>query len=175
MHSAALHLAPMLAAEKSKVPFYIAGGLLVAWALIVSLGLGLRRVDFPATLQAERATIAVTVVLVLAAVSTAVITAGGGTESAGAAASKTPAPTGGTPAPSSSPTVTTNAPPTKPVAPSTGATSLALAANPGGLLSFNTRSLTAKSGTVTITFRNDSPLEHNVTIAQGTRLIGSTP
>ena len=47
MHLAALQLAPILAAEKSKVPFYIAGGVLVVWALIVSLGLGLRRPDFP--------------------------------------------------------------------------------------------------------------------------------
>ena len=41
--------APVLAAEKSKVPFYIAGGLLVAWALTVSLGIGMRRPDFPST------------------------------------------------------------------------------------------------------------------------------
>ena len=32
MHSAALQLAPILAAEKSKVPFYIAGAVLVLWA-----------------------------------------------------------------------------------------------------------------------------------------------
>jgi len=43
MHAAVLQLAPILGAEKSKVPFYIAGGVLVAWALIVSLGLGMRR------------------------------------------------------------------------------------------------------------------------------------
>ena len=42
MHSAALQLAPVLA-EKSKVPFYVAGGVLVLWALTVSAGLGLRR------------------------------------------------------------------------------------------------------------------------------------
>ena len=47
MHHLALQLAPVLAAEKSKVPFYVAGGLLVAWALIVSLALGMRRPDFP--------------------------------------------------------------------------------------------------------------------------------
>ena len=77
MHAIAVQLAPILGAEKSKVPFYIAGGLLVAWALIVSLGVGARRSDFPAGLSQERAVIAVTVVLVLAAVSTAVITSGG--------------------------------------------------------------------------------------------------
>jgi hypothetical protein len=74
MHAAALHLAPVLAAEKSRVPFFIAGGLLAAWALIVSLGLGLRRVDFPGNIGGETAVIVVSVALVLAATSTAVIT-----------------------------------------------------------------------------------------------------
>ena len=39
MHALA-QLAPVLAAEKSKVPFYVAGGLLVVWALVVSLASG---------------------------------------------------------------------------------------------------------------------------------------
>lgn len=75
MH-AALQLAPVLAAEKSKVPFYIAGGLLVAWALIVSLGIGLRKPDFPKTAGQQRAVMAVSVVLVILAVSMAVVTSG---------------------------------------------------------------------------------------------------
>lgn len=49
MHAAIVQLTPVLGAEKSKVPFYIAGGLLVAWALIVSLGLGARIPSFPRT------------------------------------------------------------------------------------------------------------------------------
>ena len=64
----ALQLAPVLAAEKSKVPFYIAGGLLVAWALLLSMGIGMRRSDFPANAGQQRAVMAVTAVLVLAAV-----------------------------------------------------------------------------------------------------------
>jgi hypothetical protein len=76
MHTAALHLTPILGAEKSRVPFYIAGGLLVAWALIVSLGVGLRRPDFPGNLAGQRAVMAISAVLVLAAVATAVITSG---------------------------------------------------------------------------------------------------
>jgi hypothetical protein len=75
MHTFALQLAPVLAAEKSKVPFYIAGGVLVAWALILSLGLGMRKPDFPGSLAGQRAVVAVTAVLVLAALSTAVLTA----------------------------------------------------------------------------------------------------
>jgi hypothetical protein len=76
MHTFALQLTPVLAAEKSKVPFYIAGGVLVAWALILSLGLGMRKPDFPGSLAGQRAVIAVTAVLVLAALSTAVLTSG---------------------------------------------------------------------------------------------------
>ena len=77
MHAAIVHFAPVLAAEKSKVPFFIAGGVLVAWALIVSMGIGMRNPSFPATVGAERLVMAITAVLVLAAVSTAIATSGG--------------------------------------------------------------------------------------------------
>jgi plastocyanin len=200
VHSAALQLMPILAAEKSKVPFYIAGGLLVAWALIVSAGLGLRRPDFPGGLSGQRAVVAISAVLVLGAVSTAVITSGSaakaGTTSATAApspaggeqpatttgsASSTPAsstPAASTPAPSTpatTPKATTGtpAPPSSPAASATSA--LKLAANPGGQLSFDTKQLSAKAGKVTITLANASPLEHNVTIAQGSTVLGTTP
>ncbi len=83
MHTLAVHLAPILAAEKSKTPFYIAGGLLVAWALFVSLGLGMRNPDFPGNLGGQRIVSAITAVLVLAAVSTAVITSGGESKAEG--------------------------------------------------------------------------------------------
>ena len=81
MHAAIVHFAPVLAAEKSKVPFFIAGGVLVAWALIVSMGIGMRNPSFPATVGAERLVMAITAVLVLAAVSTAIATSGSGTSS----------------------------------------------------------------------------------------------
>jgi plastocyanin len=172
MHTAALQLAPILGAEKSKVPFYIAGGVLVAWALIVSLGLGLRQPNFPGSLAGQRAVTAITAVLVLAAVSTAVITSGSPAK-AGASTQPTPAPE--QPA-ASTPTATTGspAPPSSP-APSAATTSLKLAANPTGLLSYNTKQLSAKAGTVTITMANMSPVEHNVTVAQGSTVLGATP
>ena len=47
--------------------------------------------------------------------------------------------------------------------------------NPGGQLSFNAKQLSAKSGTVTIDFKNNAPLEHDVTVAQGTAVLGKTP
>jgi plastocyanin len=189
MHVAALHLVPILGAEKSKVAFYIAGGALVVWALIVSLGLGLRRPDFPGGGGGERIVIAITVVLVVAAAATAVLTSGTPAKTAPVAnaASTQTSPTGGegppsttasTPAassPAASPKATTGtpAPPSSPAAAAT--TALKLAADPGGQLSYDTKQLTAKAGKVTITMTNMSPIEHDVAVAQGSKVFGSTP
>jgi hypothetical protein len=76
MHAVAIQLAPIMGAEKSKVPFYIAGGALVVWAVVLSLALGMRRPGFPGGAMGERAVIAITAVLVLAAASMAVVTSG---------------------------------------------------------------------------------------------------
>jgi hypothetical protein len=75
MHLAVMQLAPVLA-EKSRTPFYIAGSLLVVWAFVLSLGLGLRKPDFPGGLPGQRAVIAVTAVLVAATMAAAVVTSG---------------------------------------------------------------------------------------------------
>jgi plastocyanin len=184
MHTLALQLAPVLAAEKSKVPFYIAGGILVVWALVLSLGLGMRKPDFPGSLAGQRAVVAVSAVLVLAAVATAVLTAGTPAKSAAAPAvtqEQAPVPVVSAPVEASTsstsePTATTGTPaPASSPAAGQSATSLALSANPSGLLAYNTKQLSAKSGTVTIVFTNNSPLEHNVTIAEGTKILGTTP
>jgi uncharacterized cupredoxin-like copper-binding protein len=182
MHIQALHLAltiplqpmPVLAAEKSKVPFYVAGGALVLWALIVSLALGMRHPEFPRNLTGERTVIAITAVLVLAAVSTAVITSSPPAK-AGAAASKTSqaAPASAPAAPAEAPKSTT--PATTAIPRARASTKLELAANPTGLLSYNTKALSAKAGAVTIEMTNMSPLEHDVTIAQGSTILGATP
>jgi hypothetical protein len=103
MHTLAVQLAPVMAAEKSKVPFFIAGGLLVVWALIVSLGLGLRKPNFPGSAQGERAVIAISAVLVLAAISTAVITAGTPSKSATASKPSTSTPENFPAAPANTP------------------------------------------------------------------------
>lgn len=185
MHTIALQLAPVLAAEKSKVPFYIAGGLLVAWALTLSLGIGLRKPDFPSSLGGQRAVMGVSVVLVLASVSTAVITS-----SVPAKGSTTPTQTQALPAvpvvsapvaagtsnTSSEPTATTGTPaPASSPAASKAGSSLTLAADPAGALAYNTKQLSAKSGTVTITMTNMSPVEHDVAVAEGTKVLGATP
>jgi uncharacterized cupredoxin-like copper-binding protein len=190
VHALAVQLAPVLAAEKSKTAFYVAGGVLVAWALIVSLGLGLRRPDFPGSLTGQRIVGTISAVLVLAAVATAVITSGGATSSAGAqsaAATQTTSSTSATPAPPTAPTESTPAtktatspkattgtpaPPSKPAA---ATTTLQLAANPAGQLAYETKQLTAKAGTVTVQLTNKSPIEHDVAIAQGSTVLGQTP
>jgi hypothetical protein len=61
--------------ESSHTAFYVAGGALTAWALVVA-ALGIGRPDFPANPGGRAAVIALSVILVAAATSTAVITAG---------------------------------------------------------------------------------------------------
>lgn len=190
MHTLALQLAPVLAAEKSKVPFYVAGGLLVVWALVLSLGIGMRKPDFPGSAAGQRAVVAISAVLVLAAVATAVLTSSvpakgtvppaqtqelapvpsvsapveqSTSAAASAPAATAPVATTGTPAPASSP------------APGKATSKLALAADPSGSLAYNTKQLSAKAGTVTITMANMAPLEHDVAVAEGTKVLGATP
>jgi plastocyanin len=210
VHALAVQLAPVLAAEKSKTAFYIAGGVLVAWALTVSLLLGLRRPDFPGSLTGQRIVGTISAVLVLATVTTAVITSGGATSTAGAqsTAAQATSSTAAAPAPptteSTAATTTTAAPktttkstpattkstpatktktspkattgtPAPPSSPAAATTTLKLAANPAGQLSYDTKQLSAKAGTVTIDMSNMSPVEHNVTIAEGGKVLGATP
>ena len=81
-----------------------------------------------------------------------------------------------TSAPASTPASTATSTP----APATGGTTsgqtLSLAANPEGQLKYETSSLTAKAGSVSIAFTNKAPLEHNLTVstASGT-VLGETP
>src|SRR5205085_1951163 len=75
---------------------------LVRWALVVSLALGLRNADFPGSLGGQRLVSAITAALVLAAVSTAVITSGGEGKTEAAAATSTSASKQPAPAPATS-------------------------------------------------------------------------
>ncbi|HEY4097482.1 MAG TPA: hypothetical protein VGM33_18305 [Baekduia sp.] len=70
----ALVLAADAEAEPSKTPFYIFGGLLVLWAVALS-SIGMTQATFPATAAAKRGVIALTALLVIGAMATAVITA----------------------------------------------------------------------------------------------------
>jgi len=69
---------------------------------------------------------------------------------------------------------TTTSTSTSTSAPASGA--LSLAANAEGQLAYNTKSLTANAGKVSIDFTNSSPLTHNVTIESSAgKILGATP
>jgi plastocyanin len=57
-----------------------------------------------------------------------------------------------------------------------GSGSLALSADPSGQLKFSETTLSAKAGTVTITFANPAPVGHNLTVAGSSgSVVGATP
>ena len=148
--------------DKSKTPFFIAAGVLVAWAVLVST-LGIRSGRFPSSKAQGRAAAAITAVIVAVTAAMAIVTA------------KTPPP-----APPYNTGVPTNGvgpaftPVSAPAKPASGP--LALAANPQGQLAYNTKTLAASSSHVTIDFTNKSPLPHNVTIANAAgKVLGATP
>jgi hypothetical protein len=59
--------------EASKTPFYVAGGLLAVWAVVVA-ALGLSRPEFPRTQGAERGVMALSALLVALTMAASVIT-----------------------------------------------------------------------------------------------------
>jgi len=76
---------------------------------------------------------------------------------------------------SSAPAATSSATSSTP-APASGGGGLSLAANPEGQLKFDTTSLTAKAGKVSIAFTNSASLEHNMTVASSSgQVLGATP
>jgi hypothetical protein len=61
------------AAEPSKVPFYIAGGALATWAVVLA-GAGLRRPSFPDGVLGQRAVVVISLALAALAVAMAIVT-----------------------------------------------------------------------------------------------------
>jgi len=154
--------------EPSKVPFYIAGAVFAAWAVLLSF-LGLSRASFPGGRRGQGAVVGISVLLAAVAIGTAIGTAStekpenkkvveAGAVKPAAVAPKAAA-SGGTAAPA-----------TRPAA----AAPLALAADPSGALKYDKKALSAKAGKVTIAFTNASQVGHDVTIAKGpTKLAGT--
>jgi plastocyanin len=136
----------MLAAAPSKVPFYVAGGLLAVWAVLLAAW-GISHADFPGSAGRARLVMLTSFLLVAAAITTAVLTGREQAEEPAAGAGAAP--------------------------PATGRT-LALAADPGGALRFDKRRAAVLAGRVTVRLTNDSTVEHNVTIAQGSKTLGAT-
>jgi plastocyanin len=65
----------VLAAAPSKTPFYLAGGLLACWAVVIAV-VGIRRPGFPSSKGGRRGVILASLVLVLGATGSAIATAG---------------------------------------------------------------------------------------------------
>ena len=63
----------LAASAPSKVPFFIAGGALAVWAVILA-AIGLNRPDFPGNLRGQRAVIAITFTIVVIALAMAIVT-----------------------------------------------------------------------------------------------------
>jgi hypothetical protein len=61
------------ASETSKVPFYICGGAVAVWAVLLS-GIGLSRPEFPNNPTGQRGVIAVSFVLIVLAIGAAILT-----------------------------------------------------------------------------------------------------
>ena len=57
----------------SKVPFYICGGALAVWAILLA-GIGLSRPEFPGNTRGERGVIAISFVLIVLAIGAAILT-----------------------------------------------------------------------------------------------------
>jgi len=67
-------LSLLAATEPSKVPFFIAGGLLAIWAVVLS-AMGLRQPEFPFNGRGQQVVILISVVLVAASMTAAVASA----------------------------------------------------------------------------------------------------
>ena len=63
----------LAASEPSKVPFYLAGGVLAAWAVLLA-GIGLTRPAFPYNDRGARGVMAISFVLVVIAIGAAIAT-----------------------------------------------------------------------------------------------------
>lgn len=73
MHALLVLASEAAGEESSKTAFYLAGGALAAWAVILS-AVGLSRPDFPGSEGAARGVMAISTVLVIAAMAAAVAT-----------------------------------------------------------------------------------------------------
>jgi plastocyanin len=133
------------AAAPSKVPVYAAGGVLVAWAVLLA-AFGVSHPDFPRSEGRGRMVMLTTALLVAGTLTAAVLTGGEEVKKAQAA----------------------------PTGPSPASNALVLTADPTGALSYDVRQATVKGGADTIRLVNRSPTPHNVTIAKGAKVVAAT-
>jgi hypothetical protein len=87
MHGLLAAFPVVMAAEKSRTVFYVVGGVTAAWAVFVSLALGLRRPSFASDAASSRIVMAISLVLVIATGATSILTETTPAKPAAAAAS----------------------------------------------------------------------------------------
>jgi len=146
--------------------FYILGPLLVVSAFVVAI-IGLRYKDFPPSRGVLAAVILWFAALVGATATFAVLHAADDqqarqAEEAQAATGQPAGATGATTTTSTSSTTTA------------AAAALKLSAPSSGVPAYNTNSLSAKAGQVSVDFSNPSPVEHDVAIAQGSKILAQS-
>jgi plastocyanin len=143
----AARTASVFATATSKVPFYVAGGLLAGWAVLLGLT-GLRYPEFPGSAGRARLVMLTTGMLVAATLTAAVVTAGEegevGRPSSGA------------------------------VGAVARSSSVQLTADPSGQLAFDTKRVSVQRGKFTLRLINRSQIPHNVTIAKGAKVLART-
>src|SRR4051812_33685164 len=178
--------AALLLAETSKTPFYIAAGILVGWAIVLA-ALGLARSSFGEQRSLSTGIMVVTAILVVGATGTAAATASWPEHEGKAALKPLPdEPAVGTSdepngnVPGAAGTTTEGSSSSSSSSPSTSSGAAAptgtvkLAADQSQL-AFDTTSLTAKAGPVTIDFNNPSPIGHDVKVEDsGGQELGGT-
>jgi plastocyanin len=163
----------LAAGDPSKLPFYLAGALLAAWAVALA-AIGLSRPEFPGSSERARGVMALSAVLVVATMATAVATASKPTKGEGREQpSGNKGATQGSPPQGQVGGASGGGPP--PATPGGAASAtVQVAADPSGQIAYQQKSLSARAGKVTIQFTNQAPVPHDVTIAQGSRRIGAT-
>jgi plastocyanin len=137
----------VFASAPSKVPFYLAGGLLAGWAVLLS-ATGLTHPDFPGSAGRARLVMSVSGLLVAATIATAVLTAGTEVGAEGG--------------------------PSGPAGTAASSSALQLTADPTGQLAYDKKRAAVTAGKVAIRFVNRSTLPHNVTIANGAKVVAQT-
>jgi plastocyanin len=148
MHPTSVAIAAwVFASAPSKVPFYLAGGALAAWAVLLG-AVGIAHPDFPGSATRSRLVMLTSAVLVATTITTAVTTAGEEAETEGAA--------------------------TRPTGSAAPTSALNLSADPTGRPAYDKTQATARAGRFPIRLVNNSPVPHNVTIAKGAQVLAQT-
>lgn len=137
--------AAWIVAAPSKVPFYVAGGLLAGWAVLLAAS-GITHPDFPGSPARARLVMLTSALLVGTTVGTAVATGGGEEEGGGEPATEAQQP----------------------------ARALAFTADPSGQPAYQDAPTSAQAGAVTVRFVNRSPAPHDVTLTRDGRKVAQT-